>query len=184
LIISDTPIPGVKILDIEPASDDRGFFARTFDAALLAPYGIPPAYGQCSISYNLQRGTLRGLHFQAEPHGEAKLIRCTRGGLFDVAVDLRVGSPAFGRWTAIELSAENRRTLFIPSGCAHGFLTLEDDTEVFYQIAGEYIPQASRGVRWDDPDLAISWPGDVRIISERDAALPPFSDFRPGLSAD
>jgi dTDP-4-dehydrorhamnose 3,5-epimerase len=168
MIFESTHIEGVRVLEAERLEDDRGFFARTWDADEFAERGLNPHLAQCSISYNRARGTLRGMHFQAAPYEEAKLVRCTSGALFDVAVDLRPGSPTFGAWFGVELSARNRRALYIPEGCAHGFLTLEDGCEVHYQISERYVPEASRGVRWNDPAFAISWPGDVVVINERD----------------
>ncbi len=174
--VKDTPLAGVKIVEIEGAGDERGFFARTFCADTFAELGLAAEFPQCSISFNGPRGVLRGLHFQDEPHGEAKLIRCTAGAMFDVAVDLRPGSPTFGRWTAAELTAANRRAIYIPEGCAHGFLTLAEDTEVFYQISRRYEPSAARGLRWDDPDIAIDWPAAPEVISTKDAALPSLAE--------
>lgn len=158
------------MVEPERIHDERGFFARTYDAAELGPVV------QMSTSFNARAGTLRGLHFQADPHGEDKLVRCTRGAIFDVAVDLRAGSPTLHRWFGAELSEENGVALWIPKGFAHGFLTLADDTEVVYQMSAFYAPEAARGLRWDDPAFAIRWPGPVRVISERDAGYP---DFNP-----
>jgi dTDP-4-dehydrorhamnose 3,5-epimerase len=170
--LRQTALSGVRVLDIEPAMDERGFFARTFCADMFTASGLVSDFPQCSVSFNGRRGTLRGLHLQCEPHGEAKLVRCTAGAIFDVAVDLRRQSPTFGRWAAAELTARNRRAFYIPVGCAHGFITLTGDTEVFYQISRRHVPAASRGLRWDDPDLAIAWPLMPEVISARDAALP------------
>jgi dTDP-4-dehydrorhamnose 3,5-epimerase len=177
--LNDTALSGVRILDIEPATDERGFFARTFCADTFTASGLASDFPQCSVSFNRKRGTLRGLHLQCEPHGEAKLVRCTAGAIFDVAVDLRRHSPTFVRWAAAELSAYNRRALYIPEGCAHGFITLADNTEVFYQISRRHVPEAFRGLRWDDPDLAITWPLAPEVISSRDAALPRLREW-PG----
>jgi dTDP-4-dehydrorhamnose 3,5-epimerase len=172
-----TPLPGALLLEPERLEDDRGFFARSWCREEFADHGIHCDWVQCNISYNRTRGTLRGLHYQAAPRAEAKLVRCTRGAVFDVLVDLRPESPAFGRWAAFELSAENRRLLFVPEGFAHGFQTLVDDTELFYQMSKAYSPQAARGVRWDDPLLSISWPAcERRIISARDQGYP---ELRP-----
>jgi dTDP-4-dehydrorhamnose 3,5-epimerase len=169
----ETELKGAYVIEPSPASDERGFFARTFCAREFAERGLAAELAQCSTSYNQRRGTLRGLHYQAPPHEEEKLVRVTAGAIFDVIVDLRDGSPSFGRWFGLELSAENRRMLYIPKGFAHGFQTLRDDSEVFYQISTFYEPASIRGIRWDDPDLAIAWP-DPRhaIISDRDRALP------------
>jgi dTDP-4-dehydrorhamnose 3,5-epimerase len=175
MIFESTHIEGVWVIEAERLEDERGFFARTWDVDEFAERGLNPRLAQCSISYNRQRGTLRGMHFQAAPFEEAKLVRCTSGALFDVAVDLRPGSPTLGEWFGVELSARNRRALYVPEGCAHGFLTLEDRCEVHYQISERYVPEASRGVRWNDPAFAISWPGEVAVINERDGSYPDVS---------
>jgi dTDP-4-dehydrorhamnose 3,5-epimerase len=174
----ETPLNGAWVIDLDLLGDERGWFARTFDADEFAARGLNPAVMQCNASFNARRGTLRGLHYQAEPHGESKLVRCVRGAIFDVAVDLRSGSPTHRRWHGVQLSAENRRAFYIPPGLAHGFQTLSDDAEVLYQMGNPYVPEAARGVRWDDPAFAIEWPepDGPRIISERDRA---FDDF-PG----
>ena len=170
---TETELAGVLVVDPEPTSDERGLFARTFDSAEFARRGLRSHFPQCSVSFNTHAATLRGMHYQAAPHGEAKLVRCTAGGVFDVAVDLREGSPTRGRWVGVELTAANRRGLYVPEGCAHGFQTLADATEVFYQISAEYVPGAARGVRWDDPALGIAWPAaESRVISERDRTYP------------
>jgi dTDP-4-dehydrorhamnose 3,5-epimerase len=172
VILRDTELAGCVLVELAPNVDERGFFARTFDEAEFAGRGLTSAVAQCSISYNAARGTLRGLHFQSAPWTEAKLVRCTRGRVFDVVADVRAGSPTFGRWTAVELSAENRTGIFIAEGLAHGFLTLEPESEVMYQISTPHHPEAFRGVRWDDPVLAIDWPAQPAVISDRDAELP------------
>jgi dTDP-4-dehydrorhamnose 3,5-epimerase len=172
----ETPLPGAWIIELDLLRDERGWFARTFDADEFAKRGLDPAVVQCNASFNSKRDTLRGMHYQAEPHGESKLVRCVRGAIFDVAVDLRADSPAYCRWHGIELSADNRFAFFIPAGMAHGFQTLTDDCEVLYQMGYHYVPEAARGVRWDDPAFAIEWPaahGD-RLISEHDASYPDF----------
>ena len=170
--VVETVLQGVLVLEVEPIADERGFFARTWDRGDLASRGLTADLDQVSIAFNEIAGTLRGLHFQAAPHGEAKTVRCTAGAIFDVAVDLRDGSPTRLRWVGVELSAANRRSLFIPEGCAHGYITLTDGAEVQYQISARYRPEAARGYRWDDPAFAIAWPVEVRRISARDAALP------------
>lgn len=173
MIFRPTPIPGVIEILPETVRDDRGYFARVWCADEFEQNGIPVDFVQCNTSYNRSLGTLRGMHYQAAPHGEAKLVRCTRGRLFDAVADLRPGSPSRGQWWGAELSADNGRMLFIPEGVAHGFETLEDDTEIFYQMSAAYEPSAARGVRWDDPALAIDWPIPVpRVISEKDRNLP------------
>ncbi len=170
-----TRIPGVIRIDLEPQADERGSFARTYCEATFRQHGLEPVGIQCSISVNAKRGTLRGLHYQAPPAAEAKLVRCVRGRLFDVAVDLRPDSPAFRQWLGLELDAEAGEALYIPRGCAHGFLTLADDTAVYYQMGTEYAPEFARGVRWNDPAFGISWPFEPLHISERDASFPDFA---------
>jgi dTDP-4-dehydrorhamnose 3,5-epimerase len=170
-----TGIAGVVIVEAEPRTDERGSFARLHCPSAFAAAGHPFAPAQTSLSRNPHSGTLRGLHYQPDPHGETKLVRCVRGRIFDVAVDLRPGSPTRGEWTACELSAENARALLIPEGMAHGFLTLEPDSDVLYQIAPEYAPGHEAGVRWDDPAFAIDWPAAPRVISPRDASYPDFA---------
>lgn len=172
--LSPTRIPGVMLVEISPQSDARGLFARTYDAATFAEAGLPTNWPQCNTSWNAERGTLRGMHFQADPKAEPKLVRCTRGAIFDVAVDLRPGSPSYCGWVGAELTADNRKAFYIPPGCAHGFLTLEDGAEVFYQMGESYVPDLARGVRWDDPAFAIDWPFAPTVIGERDAAYPDF----------
>ena len=169
-----TDIPGVVRVEAEPHVDERGSFARLHCPEEFAAAGIAFAPVQTSVSRNLAAGTLRGLHHQPAPHAETKLVRVTRGRAFDVAVDLRPDSPTHRRWTAAELSAENQTALFIPQGVAHGFLTLEPDTDVLYQIAPAYRPGHEAGVRWDDPAFAIAWPAPPQVISPRDAAYPDY----------
>jgi dTDP-4-dehydrorhamnose 3,5-epimerase len=175
---SETPLPGVWVIELEKLGDDRGWFARTFDADEFRDRGLDPAVVQCNASFNARRDTLRGMHYQAEPHGESKLVRCVRGAIFDVAVDLRPDSVSVRGWHGVELSAENRRALYIPAGLAHGFQTLVDDCEVLYQMGHRYVPEAARGVRWDDPAFGIEWPDAAadRTISEKDLA---YQDFLP-----
>jgi dTDP-4-dehydrorhamnose 3,5-epimerase len=172
VIFRATALAGVWIVEPEPAGDERGFFARTWCRQEFEAHGLDPGLAQCSVSWNPARGTLRGLHYQAAPHAEAKLVRCTRGAVHDVALDVRRGSPTFGRWVAAELTADNRRMLYVPEGVAHGFQTLVDGSEVFYQISEFHHPESVRGVRWDDPRCAIEWPVQPAILSPRDAALP------------
>ena len=167
-----TKLPGVVIIEPETAADERGFFARTWCAAEFETHGLNPRLAQCSISFNHKRGTLRGMHYQAAPHDEAKLVRVTRGAIHDVALDLRPHSATFGRHIATDLTADNRRMLYIPEYVAHGFQTLTDDAEVFYQISVPYDGPSSRGVRHDDPAFAIVWPLPVTVISEKDRCYP------------
>ena len=168
-------IAGAYVIDLEPHRDARGFFARTFCAREYEKRGLVATFAQCSTSFNVRRGTLRGMHYQVAPHEEAKVVRCTAGSIVDVIVDMRAGSPTYARWCSTELTARNRRTLYIPPGIAHGFQTLEDDTEVFYQISLEYVPSAARGIRWNDPQLGIEWPICDPVLSPRDAAFPDLS---------
>lgn len=166
------PLAGAWLLWPERVLDERGFFARTWCRRELAAHGLDPEIAQCSVSFNHRKGTVRGLHFQIAPHEEVKLVRVTRGALFDVIVDLRPGSPTRGRHASFILSEGEGNQLYIPKGMAHGFQTLEDATEVSYQISAFYAPEAARGIRWDDPTLAIAWPEPVTVISEKDRALP------------
>jgi dTDP-4-dehydrorhamnose 3,5-epimerase len=170
----ETEIPGVLAVEIEPRTDERGMFARLQCPDEFAAAGHPFEPAQTSLSRNPIRGTLRGLHYQPAPHAETKLVRCVRGAVFDVAVDLRPGSPTHGRWTAVELTADNCRALLIPEGVAHGFLTLEGDTDVLYQISPAFQPGHEAGVRWDDPAFGIAWPFPPVLISNRDAAYPDY----------
>jgi dTDP-4-dehydrorhamnose 3,5-epimerase len=170
----ETSIGGVWIVELERHEDERGFFARTWDVEEFSAQGLNSRVVQCSVSYNRVRGTLRGLCYQVAPYEETKLIRCTAGAFYDVAVDLRPESPTFCRWVGVELSADNGLAHYIPAGCAHGFLTLVDDTEISYAISDPYVPEAERGARYDDPAFGIEWPGDVVVINERDASYPNF----------
>ena len=174
MIFHRTKIARVCEIEMERKSDERGFFARTWCRQEFETQGLNSNLVQSSVSFNHLKGTLRGMHYQAAPHAEAKLIRCTRGAIFDVAVDLRPSSPTFKQWASATLTSENHRMLYVPEGCAHGFLTLEDNCEVFYQISEFYAPEAGRGLRWNDPAFGIVWPGEVKVISPRDAS---YSDF-------
>ena len=169
---AETRIRGVWLIELEPIADERGFFARTFCAREMEQHGLSPVVAQCSVSLSRKRGTVRGMHWQARPHAEAKLVRCVRGSLFDVALDVRPGSPTFGEWVSAELAAENRRALYVPECVAHGFQTLEDDTEVLYQISEFYHPESARGARWDDPAFGIRWPIEGAVVSDRDRSWP------------
>jgi dTDP-4-dehydrorhamnose 3,5-epimerase len=176
---TETPLDGLWLVELELLGDERGWFARTFDARQFAERGLDPAVVQCNASFNAEVDTLRGMHFQAPPHGEPKLVRCVAGAIFDVAIDLRPGSPTCCRWYGAELSDSNGRMLFVPAGFAHGYQTLRADTQLLYQMGHEYVPDAGRGVRWDDQAFAIAWPEPLsgrRTISERDASYP---DFEP-----
>ncbi len=177
MIFTETELRGAFVVDIEPREDERGLFARAWCEDELARHGLETRVAQCNLSFNHRAGTLRGMHFQRPPHAEVKLVRCTRGAVYDVIVDLRPESPTRGRWVAVELTADNRRTLYIPEGFAHGYQTLVDATETYYQVSAAYAPDAEGGVRWDDPSFGIVWPdADERIISEKDRAWP---DYEP-----
>jgi dTDP-4-dehydrorhamnose 3,5-epimerase len=172
LKFQESPLAGAYTIEMDRLEDERGFFARSYCAEEFAARGLGSAMPQSSVSFNALRGTLRGLHYQAEPHAEEKLVRCTRGAVYDVIVDLRADSPTVGRWFGVELSAANHRSLFVPKGLAHGFITLRDDTEVLYMISSPHAPGFERGVRWNDPAIGISWPAAPTVVSSRDAAHP------------
>ncbi|MDO9540775.1 MAG: dTDP-4-dehydrorhamnose 3,5-epimerase [Kiritimatiellia bacterium] len=174
MIFVETKLKGAFIIEPERKEDERGFFARTWCRHEFEQHGLNPQLVQCSLSCNVKKGTLRGMHYQIFPHAETKLVRCTRGALHDVIVDLRSESPTFRCWIAMELTSENRKALYIPEGLAHGFQTLMDETEVLYQISEFYHPECARGVRWDDPVFKISWPSGPRIISPKDQQYPDF----------
>ena len=169
---TSVPLGGAHLVELEAVADERGFFARSWCAEEFRSYGLNPALAQCSLSFNKRKGTIRGMHYQAEPHAEVKLVRCTSGVIYDVILDLRPASPTYCKWFAIELTATNRKMLYVPEGIAHGFQTLADDTEVFYQISVSYHPESARGVRWNDPLFAIEWPVRDLILSERDRSFP------------
>ena len=170
-----TDIDGVFILDQERREDERGFFARTWCADELGRHGLVNVLSQCSISYNARKGTLRGMHYQIAPHEEEKVVSVARGAIYDVALDLRPGSPTFRKWVGVDLTEENGRMLYIPGGCAHGFQTLKDGTVVDYKISTPYAPGHGRGVRWNDPAFGIQWPEGERFLSERDSQYPNFA---------
>jgi dTDP-4-dehydrorhamnose 3,5-epimerase len=172
MIFTELPLPGAFAVDLQELRDERGFFARSYCAAEFAGKGLGPELRQCSVSYNARRGTLRGLHYQDAPHEEHKLVRCTAGAIFDVIVDIRQSSPTYRRWYGAELTMANRRSLFIPPGFAHGFVSLTDGAEVYYMISAAHAPEFSRGLRWNDPAFAIEWPLAPTVISARDAAYP------------
>ncbi len=182
-----TAVAGVLVVEQERHQDERGFFARTWCADELSARGLDPRLAQTSVAFNHVRGTLRGLHYQAPPHAEVKLVRCTSGVLFDVAVDLRPDSRTFRRWVGVELTPENGRALYIPAGCAHGCQTLADRTEVLYHISAPHHPASARGARWDDPAFGIEWPLPVAVIAARDRDYPDLDpaslDVLRGLAA-
>lgn len=174
MILRELDLAGAWEIVIEPRRDERGAFARTFDADAFRERGLADRFVQTSLSLNDRRGTLRGLHWQAAPHAEGKLVRCVRGRIHDVLVDLRPDSPTFRRHVAVELAADLRNAVFVPEGVAHGFLTLVDDCEVHYAMSAPYAPEAARGARYDDPAFAIEWPEEPEVVSDRDLAWPPF----------
>lgn len=171
----ETSLKDAYIIEIEPIEDKRGLFARTWCKREFEAHSLNPEIVQCNISFNIKRGTLRGMHYQTKPFEEAKLVRCTRGAIFDVIIDLRADSPTFKDWFAVELTDENRKMLYIPERFAHGFQTLKDNTEVFYQMSEYYSPEYSKGIRWNDSSFSIQWPEDMQIISKRDQQYPDFS---------
>lgn len=171
-----TNLAGAYLIEPEPTSDERGFFARTWCRYEFADKGLNPNLVQCNISYNKARGTLRGMHYQKAPHAEAKLVRCTQGAVYDVIIDLRSDSNTFTQWYGVDLTAENRKALYVPEGFAHGFITLKDDTEVLYQMSEFFHEECAAVVRWNDPVFSIQWPIDVKVISERDQN---YQDFKP-----
>ena len=174
MIFRQTELRGAYVIDVERLPDDRGFFGRTWCRKEFQANGLNPALVQCSISVNAKKGTLRGMHYQIAPFEEAKLVRCTMGAIYDVIVDLRPSSPTFKRHLGVTLSADNRSMLYIPEGFLHGFLTLEDNTEVFYQMSEFHAPDHARGFRWNDPAFGIKLPSDVKVISDRDRNYPDF----------
>ena len=177
MIFNETKLPGAFIIEVKRLEDERGFFGRSFCRREFEERGLNPFVAQCNISFNRDAGTLRGMHYQATPHAEEKLVRCTRGALYDVIIDLRPESPTFKRWVSLELTEENCRMLYIPKGFAHGFQTLADETEIFYQMSAFYHPDSSRGVRWNDPAFGIQWPETERVIlSDRDRVWPDYTD--------
>lgn len=176
MIFSETKLKGAFVIDVEKQEDDRGFFARSWDEKNFELLGLSTRIVQCNISFNNQKGTLRGLHYQASPYEEVKLVRCTRGKIFDVIVDLRAESKTFKEWHGVELSEDNHKMIYIPKGFAHGFQTLENNTELFYQMSEFYKSDHARGVRWNDPVLKIDWPLESSIISRKDLSLPLLED--------
>jgi dTDP-4-dehydrorhamnose 3,5-epimerase len=176
VIFTETPLAGAFVIEPEPLEDSRGLFARTWCRTEFQERGLETRIAQCSTSLNTTRGTLRGMHYQGSPYGETKIVRCTRGSMYDVIIDLRPESPTFTRHFGLVLTADNHRMVYVPTGFAHGFQTLEDGTELFYQVSEVYAPEYARGVRWNDPVFGIQWPDADRIIVDRDRNYP---DFRP-----
>ncbi len=175
MLIADTDLNGAWLIEAEPLRDSRGWFTRTFCEREFGAFGLETRFVQHSTSQNVCRGTLRGMHFQTAPHAEVKLVRCLKGAIFDVIIDLNPGSPTFRQWRGFELSAENQRQLYIPKGFAHGFQTLQDQCEIGYLISDFYAPAASTGVRWNDPAFAIAWPLPVTVMSDKDKLWPDFT---------
>lgn len=172
MVFIETSLAGAFVVALEPHYDERGFFARTFGPDEFEAHGLNPRLVQCSLSRNRLKGTLRGMHYQEAPHAETKLVRCTMGSIYDVIIDLRASSPTRHQHVGVVLSAANHRAMYVPEGFAHGFLTLEDDSDVFYQISHTFHPASARGVRWNDPAFAISWPAAPLIVADRDAGYP------------
>ena len=170
----ETPLPGAYVIELDILEDDRGFFSRSWCKQEFKDHGLSSELVQCNISFNHNKNTLRGMHYQAKPYGEAKLVRCTRGAVYDVITDLRTDSPTFKNWYSVELTSTNHKMLYIPEDFAHGFLTLEDNTEVFYQMSEFYRPEYARGIRWDDPAFSIDWPSTGIFMSNKDRD---YSDF-------
>jgi dTDP-4-dehydrorhamnose 3,5-epimerase len=180
VIFNESHLEGAYVIEQDRVRDERGFFARTYCRHEFEVHGLNPTFVQCNTSFNARKGTLRGMHYQAAPYQETKLVRCTMGAIYDVIIDLRAGSQTFGQWLSAELTSENGRMLYIPESFAHGFLTLQDNTEVFYQMSEFYVPDCSRGVRWNDRAFNIQWPFDVVVISERDSQ---YADFVPAITS-
>ena len=181
MIFTETPLAGAFLIDVERRVDERGFFARAWCEDEFAAHGILAPPRQANLSSNPQRGTLRGMHYQLPPHEETKLVRCTRGALFDVIVDLRDESPTYQQWFGIELTADSFRMLFVPGRFAHGFLTLTDNTDIFYQVSAKYTPGAERGIRWNDPAIGIQWPMQPTLVSQKDQEQPDFLPISASL---
>jgi dTDP-4-dehydrorhamnose 3,5-epimerase len=175
MIFRETKLSAAFIIEPEKFEDDRGFFARSWSQREFEASGLDSHLAECNISFNKKKGTLRGMHYQASPHGQVKIVRCTMGSIYDIVIDLRNTSPTFKQWVGVELTATNRRMLYVPKDFAHGLQTLEDDTEVFYQMSSVFVPESGRGVRWDDPAFGIAWPEAERVIVARDRQYPDFS---------
>jgi len=179
MIFTETKLQGAYVVDLEPFQDERGFFARTWCKKEFETNGLNAKLAQCSTSFNKKRGTLRGMHYQAAPYEEAKLVRCTMGAIYDVIVDIRKDSKTYLKWFACDLAAQNRRMLYVPKGFAHGFQTLEDNSEVFYQMSEFFHPEHSRGIRWNDPAVAVKWPLAEPILSPKDRSYPFLENTQP-----
>lgn len=182
MIFVESPIDGALVVELDRRSDDRGFFARAWCEEEFAAHGLNARFVQANVAFSERSGTLRGLHYQLAPHEEEKLIRCTRGAIYDVIVDLRPESPTFEQWAAVELTAENGRMVHVPAGCAHGYQTLVGRSEVFYLVSYPYTPAAEAGIRYDDPAFDVAWPLEVRELSPKDRAWPDYVGPRVGSS--
>jgi dTDP-4-dehydrorhamnose 3,5-epimerase len=178
MIFTKAALQGAYVIDLEKHADTRGFFARVFCQHEFAEHDLPRDMVQMNLSHSPEKGTLRGLHYQVAPHEEAKYIRCTRGAVYDVSVDVRPDSPTFGQWMGVELTQDNYRMVYVPEGCAHGYLTLTADSEVNYQVSSFYTPGVERGIRYDDPAIGIEWPAEIRVVSEKDRSWPAFEASR------
>ena len=181
MIFNETELKGSFIIELEKKGDERGFFARSWDARIFEEKGLNPNLAQCNISLSKKKGTLRGMHFQVSPHAETKFIRCTKGKIYDVIIDLRAKSQTYMEWAAFELSENNYKILYVPEGFAHGFQSLVDNTEIFYQVSEFYSPENEKGVRWDDEAFKIKWPIEQKIVSEKDQSQEPFNEKTDGL---
>ncbi len=175
MIFTETKLKDAYVIEIQKFEDDRGFFGRTFCQKEFEKYGLNSNVSQANVSFNKKKGTLRGMHYQADPYGEVKLVRCTRGAIYDVIIDVRPGSPTFKQWIGVELTAGNYMMLYVPEKFAHGFQTLVDETEVIYQVSQFYTPGSERGIRYDDPAFRVHWPLAVQVISDKDRSWPDYS---------
>jgi len=184
MIFKETKLKGAYVIDLERIEDERGFFARSWCQKEFEKHGLNPLIVHCNISYNIKKGTLRGMHYQAAPYAEAKIVSCISGAIYDVIIDLRRDSPTYCQWFAVELSSDNYRMLYIPVGLAHGFQTLKEYTAVYYQMSEFYNPDSSRGVRWDDPSFGVEWPIKKAIISLKDRQFPDFISSKSNSVAD
>ena len=176
MIFNETKLKDAFIIDLEKHQDDRGFFARAYCEKEFRDHGIESAVVQANVSYNKYKHTMRGMHYQTEPYGEAKLVRCTKGAIYDVIIDVRKKSPTYKEWIGVELSEDNYRMLYVPEGFAHGFITLHDETEITYQVSEFYTPGAEKGIRWDDPEFDIDWPAEPAVISGKDENWPDYKN--------
>ena len=176
MLFEQTKLKDAYVIQLEKIEDQRGFFARAWCEKEFAQHGLAAVVRQANVSFNIRKGTLRGMHYQIAPHGEAKTVRCTRGAIFDVIIDLRPDSATYQQWFGVELTADNYKMLYVPENFAHGFLTLEDRSEVTYQVSEFYTPGAERGIRWNDPAFGIQWPAAAAVISDKDANWPDYKD--------